>query len=108
MVQLGFFLSFWKSPAVGEGVGVTGGQRGLGSRDENLFVQAHCRTLVHAHVGVAQQPSGLTLDAFGVQGVQLLWGHFQVGLHLRAGGHLGDVESVLPSCEATHKSLENS
>lgn len=87
---------------------MTGGQRGLGSRDKNLFVQAHCWTLVHAHVGVAEQASGLTLDAFGVQGVQVLWGHFQVGLHLRAGGHLGDVESVLPSCKATHKLLENS
>lgn len=74
---------------------------GLGVGDRILFVQAHGRALVHAHVGIAQQASGLTLDAFGIQGVQLLWGHFQVGLHLWTGGHLGDVESILPSCKAT-------
>lgn len=48
--------------------------RGVGGRI--LFVQAHCWALVHAHVGITQQASGLTLDAFGIQGVQLLGGHF--------------------------------
>lgn len=74
-----------------------------GSWDQILLVQAHCRTLVHAHVGVAQQASGLSLDAFRVQGVQLLGGHLQVSLHLRAGGHLRDVKSILSSCKKTHE-----
>lgn len=78
-------------------VGGGGGGGGL-TGDETLLVQAHGGTLVHAHVGVAQQAPGLTLDALGVQGVQLLGGHLQVGLHLRAGRHLRDVEAVLPSC----------
>lgn len=76
---------------------VGGGVTGL-TGDETLLVQAHGGTLVHAHVGVAQQASRLTLDALGVQGVQLLGGHLQVGLHLRAGRHLRDVEAVLSSC----------
>lgn len=75
---------------------------GGGSGGEILLVQAHGGTLVHAHVGVAQQASGLALDALGVQGVQLLRGHLQVGLHLRAGRHLRDVEAVLSSCTKTH------
>lgn len=62
-----------------------------------LFVQAHGRALVHAHVGITQQAPCLTLDAFRVQGVQLLWCHFQVGLNLWAGGHLRNVESILPT-----------
>lgn len=66
-----------------------------------LLVQAHGRTLVHAHVGVAQQAAGLALDALGVQSMQLLGGHLQVGPHLRTGWHLGDVEAVLPSCRTT-------
>lgn len=41
-----------------------------------LLVQAHGRALVHAHVGVTQQASCLTLDAFRIQSVQLLWCHF--------------------------------
>ena len=77
------------------------GWRVWGFGDRILFVQAHGWALVHAHVGIAQQASRLTLDAFRVQGVQLLLGHFQVGLHLWARGHLGDVESILPSCKAT-------
>lgn len=34
-----------------------------------LFVQAHGRALVHAHVGITQQASRLTLDAFRIQGM---------------------------------------
>lgn len=96
-----FFLSFWESPALGEGEMVRPKSGGLGVGDRILLVQAHGRALVHAHVGITQQASGLTLDAFGIQGVQLLWRHFQVGLHLWTGGHLGDVKSILPSCKAT-------
>lgn len=83
---------------VAEGLG---GER-AGNGERILLVQAHGRALVHAHVGVAQQPSGLALDALGIQGVQLLWGHFQVGLHLWTGRHLGDVETVLPSITVSH------
>ena len=50
--------------------GVGGVAEGLGGRarvgERILLVEAHGRALVHAHVGVAQQPSGLALDALGV------------------------------------------
>lgn len=78
------FWSFWESPALGVGyLGVKGGMgwQGRGA----LLVQAHGRALVHAHVGVTQQASGLALDALWIQSVQLLWGHFQVGPHLWTG-----------------------
>lgn len=83
------------------------GRGGGGVGERILLVQAHGRALVHAHVGVAQQAAGLALDALGIQGVQLLGGHFQVGLHLRTGGHLGDVETVLPSCKDTGIFIRN-
>lgn len=41
-----------------------------------LLVQAHGRTLVHAHVGITQEAACLALDALWVQRVQLLWTHF--------------------------------
>lgn len=62
-----------------------------------LLIQAHGWALVHAHVGIAQQASGLALDALRIQSVQFLWGHFQVGFHFWTRGHLGDIETVLPS-----------
>lgn len=80
---------------------------GLGVGERILLVQAHGRALVHAHVGIAQQASGLALDALGIQGVQLLWGHFQIGLHLWTGRHLGDVETILPSCKTTCPIIRN-
>lgn len=64
-----FFVFRKMPPWEGEG-GVTEKLFGV------LFVQAHGRALVHAHVGIAQQAPCLTLDAFRIQGVQLLWCHF--------------------------------
>lgn len=46
---------------VAEGLG---GRAGMGERI--LLVEAHGRALVHAHVGVTQQPSRLALDALRV------------------------------------------
>lgn len=83
------------------------GVEGLGIGERILLVQAHGRALVHAHVGVAQQASGLALDALWIQSVQLLWGHFQVGLHLWTGGYLWDVETILPSCKDTRTIIRN-
>lgn len=92
------FLVFLRISCPGRGGGgAAEGWKGSGVRERILLVQAHGRALVHAHVGVAQQASGLALDALWIQGVQLLWGHFQVGLHLRTRRHLGDVETILPS-----------
>lgn len=78
-------LSVWESPAPGA-----------------LLVQAHGGALVHAHVGVTQQTASLALDALGVQGMELLRGHLQIGPHLRTWRHLGDVEAILPSCGTTN------
>lgn len=41
-----------------------------------LFVQAHSRTLVHAHVGITQESTRLALDALRVQRMELLRTHF--------------------------------
>lgn len=79
-------LSVWESPAPGA-----------------LLVQAHGGALVHAHVGVTQQTASLALDALGVQGMELLRGHLQIGPHLRTWRHLGDVEAILPSCGTTNR-----
>lgn len=102
------FLVFLRISCPGRGGGgAAEGWKGSGVMERILLVQAHGRALVHAHVGVAQQASGLALDALWIQGVQLLWGHFQVGLHLGTRRHLGDVETVLPSCKKPHaRSLE--
>lgn len=97
------FLVFLRISCPGRGGGgAAEGWKGSGVRERILLVQAHGRALVHAHVGVAQQASGLALDALRIQGVQLLWGHFQVGLHLRTRRHLGDVETILPSWRKSH------
>lgn len=72
------FWSFWESPALKEGrrCGYGTEMDGQVFGESILLVQAHGWALVHAHVRIAQQASGLALNAFGIQGMQLLWGHF--------------------------------
>lgn len=61
----------------------------------NLFIQAHGRALVHAHVSVAEQTARVALDVFRVEGMEFFRSHFQVRSHFRTRGHLRDVETVL-------------
>lgn len=68
-------------------------------------VQTHAPALVQVHVGVAEQPPGHAPHVPRDLGGQLGGGHVQVGPHLGAGAHLGDVEAVLLTCR-TEKSGE--
>lgn len=50
----------------------------------SLFIEAHGGTLVHAHIGVTEKSACIALDVLGVQCVEFLWGHLQVGPYFRA------------------------
>lgn len=64
----------------------------------SLFIEAHGRTLVHAHIGVTEKSACIALDVLGVQRVEFLWGHLQVGPYFWARGYLWDVKPVLTAC----------
>lgn len=67
-----------------------------------LFVQAHGRTLVHAHVRIAKKSARTALDPPGVQRVQVLQRHLQVLSHFWAGRHLWNVEAILTTISIRH------
>lgn len=87
-----------QNPQLGENAAVEFGVRLLRlPRRPGLFVQTHCRTLVHAHVRITKKSSRTALDSSGVQGVQVFQGHFQVLSYFWAWGHLRNVEAILPT-----------
>lgn len=73
----------------------------------SLFIEAHGGTLVHAHIGVTEKSACIALDVLGVQCVELLRGHLQVGPYFRAWGHLWDVKAVLTTCQRKTEKVYN-